>query len=167
VVGKALLIYPQKQQYASVSEISSRVMAAARRSGKSEPNDKLAERAWTAVVDARQGFYGINKEYDFLRNEKPESVALADHYLQTYSIGVGGHAFDSLKALSIGFVADPVYNLAKLVLRTGKPGGFNFFATGPAPQSPANFNFWALAGATDAIRGRPDVDGNNEIRTIP
>jgi hypothetical protein len=111
--------------------------------------NQIAEKAWSAIVDARNGYFGPNNQFAFLQNVDLVTISNADHFAQTYYVSTGNTLVNNpLSGAILGAVIDPVYNLGKAIASSA---GFDFFATGDGPQSPANFDFWALAGADAAL----------------
>ncbi len=124
---------------------------------------QIADKAWNAIVDARNGFYGTGNEFAFLQNADLVTVSNADHFLQSYAIGTGNTLTENpLTAVLLGAIVDPVYNLCKAITQTL---GKDCFATSTAPQSPSNFGFWGLAGALSAIAG--NAPGTNNTPQVP
>lgn len=125
--------------------------------GKSEK--EIAELAFSALTDARHGFYGINDEFGQLRGLDSVTLSNADHYFQVYAMGLGNSASENpLTAAIVGAVIDPAYNLGKEIAQT--VFGTTFFAADEGPQSPANFDFWGLSGALSAIGVRTGLTPN-------
>jgi Dockerin type I domain len=110
-------------------------------------------KALGAVVDARNGFYGASNEFAFLRGVDLVTLSNLDHWAFSYAQGTGDTLSDKASALLMGVVFDPAYNVCKAISQ----GVFHyeFLPTGKGPQAPANFDFWALAGAMAAIQNRP------------
>jgi hypothetical protein len=111
--------------------------------------NQIAEKAWTAIVDARNGSFGANNEFAFLQNVDLTTISNADHFAQAYYVSTGNTVVNNpISGVILGAIIDPVYNLGKAITQST---GYDFFATGSGPQSPANFDFWALAGADAAL----------------
>lgn len=124
--------------------------------GKSER--EIAEMAFTALVDARRGNFGLNGEFAYLRGLDSVTLSNADHYFFIYSNGLGNSASENpLSALILGTIVDLGYNIGKeITQRFDTP----FFAVDEGPQSPSNFDFWALSGALSAIEVRTGLSPN-------
>lgn len=116
--------------------------------GKTEK--EIAELAFSALTDARHGFYGVNDEFGQLRGLDSVTLSNADHFFQVYATGLGNSVSENpLSALLLGAIIDPAYNLGKEIAQN--VFGTTFFAADEGPQSPANFDFWGLSGAMAAI----------------
>jgi RHS repeat-associated protein len=112
---------------------------------------QIAELAFSAIVDFRQtGFTGVDNQFAFLNNYQSTTLSNADHFLQSYANGTNNTTLENpLTAAILGAVIDPVYNVGKGLAQAV---GYEFLPTGNTPQSPANFQFWALAGAWAATK---------------
>lgn len=114
---------------------------------------QIAELAFTAIVDARQGFYGAGNQFDFLQDLDISTLAAVDHFAQAYAVSTNNTFFENpATGFILGAVIDPVYNIGKEITQSF---GVDFLDAGNGPQSPANFDFWALAGADAAISEMP------------
>jgi hypothetical protein len=114
---------------------------------------QIAEQAFSAVVDARNGFYGLSNDFQFLKSLDLVTISNVDHYSQAYAVSTGNNPGEGqIAGFVFGVIVDPVYNIGKAIAQTF---GSNFLATGVGPQSPANFDFWALAGAKAAFNNLP------------
>lgn len=119
--------------------------------GKTER--EIAEAAFSALEDARHGFYGVNNEFIQLKNLDITTLANTDHFFQVYASGLGNNLIDNpLSAAVVGLIIDPVYNVGKAISQNVL--GEKFFTADDGPQSPANFDFWGLSGAVAAIQVR-------------
>jgi len=150
IIGQVTTSFTGADTTALVAQVLSTVRSNPANAGLDE--HQIAEQAFTAVVDFRQtGFTGLNNQFAFLQNYQSTTLSNADHFLQTYASGTGNSALDNpLTAAILGGVIDPVYNAGKFIAQNV----FNteFLPAGNSPQSPANFQFWALAGAWAAAQ---------------
>jgi hypothetical protein len=107
--------------------------------------NQIADMAWAQIIALRKG--GVAKgDLLFLNSADPVALSNADHFLQAYEVGTENNVlFNPLTAVLLGAVVDPVYNICKLGTTS------NCFQTDGGPQSPANFQFWALTGAAAAV----------------
>jgi hypothetical protein len=117
---------------------------------------QLADKAFQAVQNYRSPQYPPGPQpapapFAFLNNYGYTSpiVANVDHFLLGYSSALGNTLKDNpITATILAAVLDPGYNALKgLSQLSGAP---YLIPISIAPESPANFDFWTLAGAYTA-----------------
>lgn len=114
---------------------------------------QIAELAFTTIVDARNGFFGVDNQFSFLSGLDTTALAAVDHFSQSYSVSTNNTLLENIgTGFVLGAIVDPVYNIGKAITQSF---GVELLPTGSGPQSPANFDFWALAGAEAAISEVP------------
>jgi hypothetical protein len=115
--------------------------------------NQIANQAFSALVDARNGFYGASNEFSFLATVDLPTIVNADHFAQAYAVSTGDTLLENqLAGFVFGGIVDPVYNAIKQITQDF---GFDFLDTGTGPQAPADFSFWALDGAYAALAEEP------------